>query len=100
MTEIGSVAGILLAAGASTRMGTDKLWADLGGKPLITWPLQALARSHLVDTLVVAATAATYERMLCLAAELEFPVRVVVGGARRQGAAYTGPRQGCDQADQ
>src|SRR4030095_3221304 len=64
-------------------MGSDKLWADLCGKPLVAWPMQALAHSH-VDTIVVAASAFTQERVRCLATELGIAVQVVVGGARRR----------------
>src|SRR5919204_2826776 len=37
------VSGILLAGGASTRFGGDKLFADVGGAPLLHRPLRALA---------------------------------------------------------
>jgi len=78
------VAGILLAAGASTRMGTDKLWADLCGKPLISWPLQAFATSDAIDELIVAVSSETIERMAHLIDELGIRARLVAGGARRQ----------------
>lgn len=48
-----SVGAILVAAGRSTRMGFDKLWADLGGKPVLAWSLSVLAESPLVDRLVM-----------------------------------------------
>jgi 2-C-methyl-D-erythritol 4-phosphate cytidylyltransferase len=78
------VAGILLAAGASTRMGTDKLWADLGGKPLIAWSLQTLASCRSVNSLIVAVSAAAHDRMACLMEELGIQGQIVVGGLRRQ----------------
>ncbi len=65
-------------------MGSDKLWVDLCGKPLIAWPLQALAASPLVDSLIVAASMSNQERITCLAGELGIEARIVVGGARRQ----------------
>ena len=78
------MAGILLAAGASTRMGTDKLWADLRGKPLIAWPLQAFAASDAVDHLIVVVSATTRDRMACLVDEIRVSATLVLGGARRQ----------------
>src|SRR5438309_3204660 len=78
------VAGILLAAGASTRMGEDKLWADLQGKPLIAWPLQVMAEFAAIAELVIAVSAAARERMTCLLDELGIEARVVLGGVRRQ----------------
>jgi 2-C-methyl-D-erythritol 4-phosphate cytidylyltransferase len=48
-----AVGAILVAAGRSTRMGFDKLWADLGGRPVLAWSLATLATSPSVDRLVV-----------------------------------------------
>lgn len=45
------IAGILLASGASTRFGGDKLAATLDGRPVVRWSAAALAGA--VDELVV-----------------------------------------------
>jgi len=45
------IAGILLASGASTRFGGDKLLAPLDGRPVVRWSADALI--DRVDTLVV-----------------------------------------------
>ena len=45
------IAGILLASGASTRFGGDKLLATLEGRPVVRWSAEALAGA--VDELVV-----------------------------------------------
>lgn len=45
------IAGILLASGASTRFGGDKLLAPLDGRPVVRWSADALV--DRVDTLVV-----------------------------------------------
>jgi molybdenum cofactor cytidylyltransferase len=45
------IAGILLASGASTRFGGDKLLAPLDGRPVVRWSAEALI--DRVDTLVV-----------------------------------------------
>jgi len=45
------IAGILLASGASTRFGGDKLLATLGDRPVVRWSAEALAGA--VDELVV-----------------------------------------------
>jgi CTP:molybdopterin cytidylyltransferase MocA len=45
------IAGILLASGASTRFGGDKLLASLDGRPVVRWSAEALIGA--VDTLVV-----------------------------------------------
>ncbi len=47
-----SVVAIVLAGGASTRFGGDKLRAELGGRPLLHHTLQACAA--VVPTVVLA----------------------------------------------
>ena len=84
MRKTATVAGILLAAGASTRMGTDKLWSDVCGKPLIAWSLELLARSDLLDQLIVAVSASTRERVASLSRQLGVSAEIVLGGVRRQ----------------
>ena len=49
---------IVVAAGRSTRMGgTDKLAAEIGGRPLLAWTLDALAASPAVGRIVVVTSA-------------------------------------------
>ena len=45
------IAGILLASGASTRFGGDKLLATLDGRAVVRWSADALATA--VDDLIV-----------------------------------------------
>jgi 2-C-methyl-D-erythritol 4-phosphate cytidylyltransferase/2-C-methyl-D-erythritol 2,4-cyclodiphosphate synthase len=42
MPDPASFTAILVAAGRSSRMGSDKLWADLWGRPAWRWSLDAL----------------------------------------------------------
>ena len=78
------VVGIVVAAGASTRMGGgDKAWADLGGRPLLAHALAMFAESE-VDAIVVAAPPEREAALLALASEVTAPVRRVDGGHRRQ----------------
>ena len=84
-------AAILLAAGRSRRMGSeDKLWADLGGRPLLA---AALARLAAVPGLAAVAVAAPPERredVVALATGLGLGsgagagVCVAAGGERRR----------------
>lgn len=54
MTAPVPFSAILVAAGRSERMGSDKLWADLWGRPTWRWSLDALlATPGLVDVAVV-----------------------------------------------
>jgi molybdenum cofactor guanylyltransferase len=45
--------GVVLAGGRGERLGGAKLMADLGGRPLVAWPLEAL-RVALGEAVVVA----------------------------------------------
>lgn len=47
------IAAIVLAAGKSSRMGSNKLLADLNGKPLIRHSVEALKASSVHDIIVV-----------------------------------------------
>jgi len=86
-----SVATILLAAGVSRRMvGEDKLWADLGGEPLIAHPLRTLAALDEVDRLVLVAPAERHRTLRDLAGGLGVELRCVEGGERRQDSVAAG----------
>jgi molybdenum cofactor cytidylyltransferase len=47
------VVAVVLAAGASTRFGSPKLLAPLGGRPLLQHALDAVAGAGLADAIVV-----------------------------------------------
>ena len=85
------VDAVVVAAGASTRMGgVDKLAADVGGRPLLAWTLEALAAAPTVRRLVVVTAP---ERAADVAAAPWLPatvVAVVAGGARRQDSVAAG----------
>ncbi len=85
------VDAIVVAAGSSSRMGgSDKLAADLAGRPLLAWTLDALGSSPLVAALVVVTAA---DRVASLEAASWLPARtvaVVEGGPRRQDSVARG----------
>jgi 2-C-methyl-D-erythritol 4-phosphate cytidylyltransferase len=81
---------LVVAAGASTRMGADKLWADLGGEPVLSRTLRALASAELVDELVVVAREDSIGRVDELARTLGKRVRTCAGGQRRQDSVRAG----------
>jgi 2-C-methyl-D-erythritol 4-phosphate cytidylyltransferase/2-C-methyl-D-erythritol 2,4-cyclodiphosphate synthase len=83
--------GIVVAAGGSSRMaGADKLFADLGGRPLLAWTLAAFSAARVVKRVVVVtsdARRAEVARATWLPAQV---VDVVAGGTRRQESVLAG----------
>jgi len=88
------VAGaIIVAAGGSSRMGgADKLFADLGGRPLLARALARFQESPLVERIVLVLSAANLERGRTLAAEfgIDKLSALCEGGPRRQDSVRLG----------
>ncbi len=84
---------VVVAAGSSRRMGgTDKLLAQVAGRPLLAWTLGALAASPVVGRLVLVAAP---DRVDALASASWLPAAVdavVAGGATRQVSVAAGVR--------
>jgi 2-C-methyl-D-erythritol 4-phosphate cytidylyltransferase/2-C-methyl-D-erythritol 2,4-cyclodiphosphate synthase len=82
---------IVVGAGRSARMGgTDKLTAEIDGRPLLAWSLAALAAAPQVGRIVVVTSA---DRCAAVAGAAWLPaavVDVVAGGARRQESVHAG----------
>jgi 2-C-methyl-D-erythritol 4-phosphate cytidylyltransferase len=87
------VGAILVAAGRSTRMGLDKLWADLGGRPVLGWSLSALAACPSVDRLVVVTGDDRLDdtwRLVGRTVPSRLRGRTVPGGERRRDSVAAG----------
>ncbi|MBI2869900.1 MAG: 2-C-methyl-D-erythritol 4-phosphate cytidylyltransferase [Chloroflexi bacterium] len=84
---------IIVAAGESRRMnGIDKMFAPLGGRPLLARTLQPFQDSPLVDTIILVVHAGRLEKCRRLVAEEGFAKvsEVCEGGARRQDSVTAG----------
>jgi 2-C-methyl-D-erythritol 4-phosphate cytidylyltransferase/2-C-methyl-D-erythritol 2,4-cyclodiphosphate synthase len=81
---------VVVAAGTSQRFGTDKLEADVGGRPLLAWTIDRLASSELVDAIVVVTSADRIDRVRSAPWLSSKVADVVVGGARRQESVAEG----------
>jgi 2-C-methyl-D-erythritol 4-phosphate cytidylyltransferase len=77
-------------------MGSDKLWEDLGGRPVLAWSLSTVAASACVDTLVCVASLQTMDRMGDLLSSIRPTSRLVVGGVRRRDSVLAGLRAAAD----
>ena len=93
--------GVIVAAGGSTRMGFDKLTAQLGGRPVVAHSIAAFAAAVSIGELVVVVHPARTDEFRAWVGPFAGarPVRVVPGGAHRQdsvrnGLAAVGPEFG------
>lgn len=89
------VGAVIVAAGRSARMeGVDKLFAPLGGRPLLAHALAAFEAAEAVDRLVLVLSRENLERGRALAAQLRLAKleAVVAGGERRQDSVREGLR--------
>lgn len=83
---------VVVAAGASERMGEDKLFLDLGGAPVLAVTLSALQQSGAVDEIVVVVRPETQEAVGALREQygLTKVTKLVFGGATRTESALAG----------
>lgn len=90
-----TLAAIVVAAGEGTRFGGDKLFAPLGGRPVLAWSLDAFERSGLVSAVVLVLSERNLERGRRLVRRRGFEkVRfLTVGGPRRQDSVWKGLQQ-------
>ena len=80
-------------------MGLDKLWVDVGGRPLLFHGLRALAAAGGADLVVIVAPRERWEDTRALAREVGLrQVELAEGGVRRQDSvrAALAATEGCD----
>ena len=80
------LSAIIVAAGSSRRMGFDKLFALLGGKPVIAHTLNAFERTDCVDEIILVGRADRLPELqeLVRHADSRKVRHVVAGGEHRQ----------------
>lgn len=78
----------ILAAGSSTRLGQDKILADLGGQPVIAWSLAAAAASRAFGAVIVVAAPQSRERIAEAVSRAGSEARVCEGAATRTGSSW------------
>ena len=83
---------IIVAAGSSRRMGFDKLFADLNGKPVLWHSIAAFAKCDEVADLVLVTRVEHLTQVEALAADAAPGklCKVVVGGAERHLSVWGG----------
>ncbi len=87
----GPIAAVLVAAGRGQRMGGDKLWIDLWGRPVWRWSLDTLLALPGLTSVVVVVPANAVERFRqALPAAGAERCTVVAGGAERPDSSLAG----------
>lgn len=83
---------IIVAAGSSQRMGFDKLFATVAGKPVIAHTLQAFERASAVNEIIVVAREDRHDEIRKISDAGNFTkVRsIITGGERRQDSVRAG----------
>lgn len=83
---------IIVAAGDSRRMGFDKLFAAVAGKPLIAHTIRAFERAGAVDGIIVVAREDRHDEIKTIVRDENFKkVRSIIpGGKRRQDSVRAG----------
>ncbi len=85
-------AAVIVAGGSSERFGSDKLFAEIAGTPVLGMTIEAMARSQCIQEIVLVVREAILDRAARLArAYGGGKVRLVVpGGQTRVLSAYAG----------
>jgi len=83
---------ILVAAGKGTRMGADKLFLELAGRPVIAHTWQRFNDAQCIGEIIVVVAEGRQKEFETVAAKFRFqkPFRVVAGGAERQDSVWNG----------
>jgi 2-C-methyl-D-erythritol 4-phosphate cytidylyltransferase len=83
---------IIVAAGKGVRMGTDKLWLDIAGRPVLAHTWQKFNDAKCVDEIILVMRDGMQKEFSGLASKFHFlkPFRIVLGGAERQDSVWNG----------
>jgi 2-C-methyl-D-erythritol 4-phosphate cytidylyltransferase len=86
------ISAIIVAAGKGVRMGADKLWLEIAGRPVIVHAWQKFNDAKCVDEIILVVRDGMQKKFTELAGKFHFqkPFRIVVGGAERQDSVWNG----------
>jgi 2-C-methyl-D-erythritol 4-phosphate cytidylyltransferase len=85
-------AAILVAAGKGVRMGTDKLWLEIAGRPVVAHTWKRFNDANCIGEIILVVREGMQKNFNELAQKFYFqkPFRIVVGGAERQDSVWNG----------
>lgn len=83
---------ILVAAGRGTRMGRDKLFLNVAGKPVVAHTWAKFDEAKIIGQIIVVVRAGMEKKFLALARKFQFQkdFNIVTGGAERQDSVWNG----------
>jgi 2-C-methyl-D-erythritol 4-phosphate cytidylyltransferase len=83
---------IIVAAGKGIRMGTDKLWLEIVGRPVIAHTWQKFNDAKCIGEIILVVRDGMQNSFAELAVKFHFQksFRIVVGGAERQDSVWNG----------
>jgi 2-C-methyl-D-erythritol 4-phosphate cytidylyltransferase len=96
MTEaISGVGVVIVGAGRSQRIGTDKIFSSLADKPLLAWSVDICQNCELIDQIVIVLSRRNLEVGIELTAKRAWSkvMKVCLGGRRRQDSVKFGLKQ-------
>lgn len=86
------LSAIIVAAGTSTRVGFDKLFAPIAGRPVVMYSIDAFEHTACVGEIIIVARKSATDRLQDLIAQAKIrKVRAIIpGGKRRQDSVQAG----------
>jgi 2-C-methyl-D-erythritol 4-phosphate cytidylyltransferase len=87
-----TTAAIIVAAGSSRRIGMDKMFAEIDGKPVIAWAIDTCQSSPEISDIVLVFNSDNIEsgRKLCAQKNWTKVHNICAGGKRRQDSVQNG----------
>ena len=88
----GGVVAIVVGAGSGSRMGAEKTFLNLAGRPVIAWPVEVLQHNKHISEIVLVLHNNNMDEGKCLAAERGWSkvTHVCAGGKLRQDSVRKG----------
>src|SRR5437870_4671094 len=87
------LSAIIVAAGSSERMGFDKLFALVNGKPVIAHTIAAFERTDCIDEIILVGRADSLGELRKVVSEPTKVKQVIAGGAERSDSVRAGLEQ-------
>lgn len=85
-----NIGAVIVAAGNSQRMGRDKMFASLGGRPVIARVIDTFLECKEINSIVVVLNEKNIDKGKKLLSRYKIPVNICSGGPRRQDSVYNG----------